>query len=594
MKHFNRMSRSSTRNYKFPALSLIAACVLSSSFMTHAFASQNAKINTTKTIIEGTNGPVGSVNGIDFNKFNANDNKLYGVSTVDGKIFSIHSATGKTIDVFGLTEGVIAPDDIAVGPNGDIYYTDTLTGQIKKIDPVTRQSTVITSNLPLINSIRFSTDGNHLYAGQCFNVGGQNGLWEIDLSGNGNNRLISDTLDTSPLLGSLCSLNSFDYKNGFIYGPRIFKGDVVRVNAETGVVDIVASGFINPSAVQFSDNGKLYVTDAANNKLMRIDYPELNNQTPIYVAPLPGSSGVDNLAVKKANQYIDFIYVSSANDGYIAKVHSKTGKVKGFLKKKGIVLPAGLTFASDGNLLLGDYNSLREINPNQQRMVKSTSTKIDLTGTALVRPFSVAALGNYVVLGDWFSRVIQVWDYQNDVQIARIVPANTPINVMGFQGMIISAQYNRITNTATLVQHSGTNYQTATTLATQSGSAFTGLATDGTHIWVADALNGKVYRYDNGALITVAESLSGPEGMALDTDGRHLLVIEVGTKKLSSVNLQGSVGSNVTTVEENLPVGYSNGFALPFFIMTGIAVDSAGKIYYSGDATRVVNRIKRH
>ena len=49
-------------------------------------------------ILKGSGGPAGSVTGIDFNRFVA-DGKLYGVSTVDSKIFVLDAATGDTVHV---------------------------------------------------------------------------------------------------------------------------------------------------------------------------------------------------------------------------------------------------------------------------------------------------------------------------------------------------------------------------------------------------------------------------------------------------------------------------------------------------------------
>ena len=103
-------------------------------------------------ILKGSSGPAGSVTGIDFNRFVA-DGKLYGVSTVDSKIFVLDAATGDTVYVAGPAGLVIGPDDLAVGSDGYVYYTDTLGGFVGRLDPAT-DATVRLASLPLVNSIR--------------------------------------------------------------------------------------------------------------------------------------------------------------------------------------------------------------------------------------------------------------------------------------------------------------------------------------------------------------------------------------------------------------------------------------------------------
>jgi sugar lactone lactonase YvrE len=580
-------------------------------FAIDAKATQN---NNRNVIIQGSSGPVGSVNGIDFDQFHPNKKRLFGASTVDSKVFVIDPQNGKTIDEFGPELGLLGPDDVAVGPDGAIFFTDTLGGYVGKIDPVTRTMTKVSGfvPLPLVNSIAFSTAGDHLYAGQCFLPPSTppapqlpppftNGLWEIDQTGTVPPRFITDQL------GPFCSVNSFDYKDGHIYGPQIITGQILRVDPATGAFEVVVNvgHYTNPSAVQFDAEGRLYVIDSSNNELSRIDHPELNNQIPVVIGTLPGDSGVDNLAIDKNDS--NRLYVSSGNDGYIVRVNEKNGNTKNYAKTDGLVLPLGVVALGDNTALVGDFNSLRIVDTQQKKIVSSTSTKIDLTGQSIIRSLSLAKFGSNVVLGDWFGKAIQLWDYENEQSLARITPADSPLNVLGYNGTIISAQFNPGSQTAippippraSIVQHSGTNFQTATVLWQQPG-AFTGLATDGTSIWVADAFTGIIFKLTinpsgPNTFTPVAVGLSGPEGLALDNDGQHLYVVEAGAKRLSRVDLNGFPGQNVTTIEENIPVGSVHGFAPPFFFVSGVSVDpDDGTVYYTGDVDRVLKKVSNN
>ena len=543
-------------------------------------------------ILKGSGGPAGSVTGIDFNRFVA-DGKLYGVSTVDGKIFVLDAATGDTVYVAGPAGLVIGPDDLAVGSDGYVYYTDTLGGFVGRLDPAT-DATVRLASLPLVNSIRFSTDGTRLFAGQCFlQPPFTNGLYEIDFQHPGAApQLITDSF------GLFCSLNSFDYHDDHIYGPQVITGQIFRVDPNTGTKDIVVNSgtLINPSAVEFDSQGRLWVIDSAVNKLYRVDHPELNGQIPVLVSTLPGGSGVDNIAIDQTNG--DRIHVSSGADGYIIMIDPNTGGVIDYLKTGGPVLPTGIAITSDGKTFLGDYLSLRTVNVPNHKIVASTTNHIDLAGQSIIRPLMVAPFGTNVIVTDWFARRIQLWDPTNGVPLALIAPApgNTPLNAIAYQGGILSAEFNTSPFlTSTLVANTGPGFQTKTTLLPSLPfAAVTGLATNGTDVWFADWVSGTIRRFDGATTTVVAFGLSQPEGIALDTDGQHLLVMEVGARRLVSVDLLGTPGANVATVEDNLDVGYTNGFAPSFGFLSGVAVDPTNNdILYVADAKRELRVLKR-
>ena len=76
--------------------------------------------------------------------------------------------------------------------------------------------------------------------------------------------------------------------------------------------------------------------------------------------------------------------------------------------------------------------------------------------------------------------------------------------------------------------------------------------------------------------------------------GQIFRVMEVGARRLVSVDLQGTPGANVATVEDNLDVGYTNGFAPSFGFLSGVAVDPTNNdILYVADAKRELRVLKR-
>ncbi len=58
--------------------------------------------------------------------------------------------------------------------------------------------------------------------------------------------------------------------DGYLYGPRWFRGEVVRVDVDTGVVESVADGFGTPAAVKFDSQGRLHVLDTLAGEIVRI------------------------------------------------------------------------------------------------------------------------------------------------------------------------------------------------------------------------------------------------------------------------------------------------------------------------------------
>jgi hypothetical protein len=62
-------------------------------------------------------------------------------------------------------DGVLGPDDVTFGPDGSMYWTDILVGEVGRRAPdgtVTKQFVA-----PGVNPITFSPDGR-LFVGLCF------------------------------------------------------------------------------------------------------------------------------------------------------------------------------------------------------------------------------------------------------------------------------------------------------------------------------------------------------------------------------------------------------------------------------------------
>src|SRR5262245_20237080 len=87
-----------------------------------------AVLATSPIVVLASCGPAGCMGGIAFNVAAPSSTWIYGASTADGKVFIVDAVTGQTVHSFGAEKGILTPDDVVVAANGDIYYTDTLSG----------------------------------------------------------------------------------------------------------------------------------------------------------------------------------------------------------------------------------------------------------------------------------------------------------------------------------------------------------------------------------------------------------------------------------------------------------------------------------
>ena len=133
-------------------------------------------------------------------------------------------------------------------------------------------------------------------------------LFELDPAGEAEPRLIRDDL------GPGCGLNGMDWgsADGRLYGPRWFRGEVVRVDVDSGEMERVASGFEVPAAVKFNSEGVLHVLDSLRGEVVRVG-EDGGKEVVARVQP-----GLDNFAFDAE----DRLFISSFADGFIVEALS--------------------------------------------------------------------------------------------------------------------------------------------------------------------------------------------------------------------------------------------------------------------------------
>ncbi|WAM29282.1 SMP-30/gluconolactonase/LRE family protein [Myxococcus sp. NMCA1] len=498
---------------------------------------------------------------------------------VDGKGNLLASnLLGQSVHAVNLSTGVVSTlvgpplggaDDVALGPDGSIYWTGYFSGQLMRRTP-DGKTRVIARNLPGLNSLAFRGDGR-LYVTQ---LGRGDALWEVDPTGRKPPRKVIDAPGY---------LNGFEFgPDGRLYGPLILKGQIARVDVDTGLIEKVAEGFTVPVAVNFDARREnLYVVDAATGELVRVRLPSGAKEV---VAKLP--TGIDNLAVGPDDQ----VYVSNMVDNDIRVVNPADGAVR-LLVESRLSVPSGIAVVPDDpeeTLYVADVYALRQVGGRDGRVTQTTR----VLSSQLNFPMNVSVTARHVVLSTAYlgrHSTLQVLDRGTGALLRTIPTPNGAQGVVELEdGTLLVAE----AATGRLARVDTSEPAVTTVLAERLGGPV-GLAADTKAnepaVYVTEVRSGKVtrVRLSDGARRTVATGLKAPEGIALHPDG-GLIVAEVGRKRL--VRIDAATG-RVTVLASVLRIGLPESEGLPpGYIPTGVAVGASGTLYVTSDIESALYR----
>ncbi len=416
-----------------------------------------------------------------------------------------------------------------------------------------------------MNPITFSEDGRLFVALDFFG----DALYELDPELSDPPRLIAENLGW---------LNGFDWgSDGFLYGPIWTKGQVVRVDVDSGEITPVVEGLGVPSAVKFNSAGQLHVLnvlDPERGEVLRVDIETGASEVLAQV-----DTGVDNLAFNSE----DRLFVSSAGQGSIIEV-LPGGDIRQ-VSRGGMIIPGGVTVVphfGGESVLVADFYSLRKFDglTGQQRSV----TRQVFGTSELISMNTVAPHGENLVLSYGFGSEVQVWNPKDQVAVETFHDMEVPVDAISFQGdlvasLLLTSQVVRVSDRTPL----------ASGLAVPSG-----LAASDDDLWVADWALGTVLQIvaDGDVLTeprTIAEGLSFPEGLAVALDG-SLLVVETGEGRLTRID--PATGEMVVVVDGLALGSPAPAGAPPTWFFSGVAMGPSGAIYVTGDIGNVLYRIE--
>jgi len=219
--------------------------------------------------------PIGA-NGIKV----APDGSLWIASLSSDAILQVDPTNGRILGRVATPTGS-GPDDVVIAPDGTMFWTGFVSGDVGVVEPGSDTTTVVANVGTGANPIARRDDGT-LVVGRA---GGATGLFTIDPTG-----------DPTPVqLSDPGNLNSFDISpDGSLYAPSLNTASVLEVDPVSGeTLRTVAAIDGVPIALRWHD-GELYVLVLSDTtRVVRVDPTsggvELFGET--------GLPAADNLAV---------------------------------------------------------------------------------------------------------------------------------------------------------------------------------------------------------------------------------------------------------------------------------------------------------
>ena len=492
--------------------------------------------------------------------FDAQD-RLYVASVVSRFIGVVDTDTGAILDTLDQADGIEGPDDVTIAPDGTLYYTSILTGEVGRIAPDGSSKKQFVS--PGVNPVTLSDEGR-LFVALDFQG---DGLYELDPNLEKEPRLI---------IKELGWLNAFDFgPDGYLYGPIWSKGQIVKIDVDKGELEVVIDDLQTPAAVKFNSKGELFAIDHKTGIVYQID---LDNHTKKEIAS--GFIGADNIAFNSK----DDLYLANAQDGSILEVMMHGSKR--------IVIPPSLCNAGDveyvdGKLLAADLLSLKSISPSNGSIQHTWHHMIGVSG--IVGPFTIDHESGKLAMTSWFGNEVQVWDIAKDEAITTSHDYAVPINAILDNGSLIVAELGTTPGAAKVSRKIDDDHEVLMD-ASKGLIVPSGLAASDGAIYVADYYTGTIYQLtESGKLIdtpkAIVTELVQPEGLQVGPDGR-LYIVETGKNVIRAFDL--STGEHEVVVDSvNLGVSGPAGMP-PTWKLSDVHFDGEGSIFVTSDVDNTV------
>jgi sugar lactone lactonase YvrE len=501
------------------------------------------------------------VHGLAFNK----DDQLFAGSVIGQTLYRVQVDSGEVDRVIDPPTGMA--DDIAFADDGTMAWTAFLIGKVYVRKP-NGKTIEVANGMSGPNSLAFGKDGR-LFVSEVF-LG--DALYEIDVRN-------VDKPDFKPLARNalrriaekLGGLNGFEVHkdDGFLYGPLWFKGEIVKVNLETGATEVIASGFKTPAAANIDPQNRdnVYVVDTGTGGIWSVS---LTSKAKKLVASM--KPGLDNLAFDSRGR----LFVTSMTDNGVYLVDKQTGAYRTIVEGK-LAVPTDLAVTSeDGKdtVHVADVFSYRKVDG----ATGDVTDVLRVHGETHAYPIGISVGPKNVLLSSWFSNTVEKVDRKTGKLVATLGEFAAPVDAVEFAD---GTMYVAELASGNLVKVSADGKERSTVMKELRGPVAM-VHGAGPLIYVTEISAGVVTEIDvaAGTRRVVADNLTGPEGIDLGPDGR-LYVAEVGQKRV--VAIDPATGAK-TVIASNLDIGlapFPGG--PPALVPTGVAVGRTGIVYVSAD-----------
>ena len=480
------------------------------------------------------------------------DGRIYIAQVTGSQISALDVGTGQLETISHKGGDIIAPDDVAFDPRGDLYATEVMDGRVS-VRSANGHTRVLRGDVPSANGI--TVHQGRLFIGEC-REGGR--LLELDLNG-GAPRV---------LLENVPSPNAMEVgPDGLLYFPVMGANEIWRIGLDGGAPETVASGLGVPDSVKFDSAGRIVSTQVHSGQVLRID-PRTGEQT--VLADL--NPGLDNSTFVG-----DRLFVSNFT-GEITEILDG-GQTQTVLPG-GLNWPLDLAVGADGNLYVADGTYFYVLLPD--RTLQTVGMLFTPGYPGFLRGLASAGPGEFVVT-------------TSGGQVSRYRPTSCESEVLadGFDqlyGVAIAADGTVAAaelGTGRVVSiRSGRVEVIASGLDEPVGVA---IAPDGGWL-ITEAGAGRVVRVAGSGVQTVVDGLSRPQGILVR--GRQLYIVDADAKALIAVDLEDAARH---VVASGLPLGAAPGvipkplkgmppFSGPQGPFAGIAAGPDGTLYVSADA----------
>jgi streptogramin lyase len=487
--------------------------------------------------------------------------RLLAGSVVGNAIWEVDRSTGAAKVLVGGPEG--QADDIAIGPNGEMAWTNYLMGMLRYRENDSSPMRVLAKDLPGLNSLDFDRKNGKLYASQVF-LG--DAVWEIDVASVKPPRLIAKDVG---------GFNGFEVgPDGMLYGPLWFKNSVAKIDPATGTVTVINNQFKIPAAANLDGKGNLWVVDTATGELCTV---ELASGKKTVMKQL--RTALDNLAIAPDG----IIYVSNMADNSVEAYNPATGDVK-VLTRGALAAPSGVKVLG-GTLWVADVFGHRKVDLASGKV--SDVMRMHGEGVVMEYPFAVGISDKLVALASWFTGSVQVLDRATNKTLAMTHGWKAPYDALPLaDGSVLVAEIA----TGSITKASGADYATRVVVTSGlAGPVQMTLGRDGA-LYVTEAAGNLVkVNLADGSKTVVTKGLALPEGVAATPWGTFI-VAEAALGRLTEID---PATNQQRTVADKLPIGLSGGPGMPPpYVATGLDVGPDGTIYFSANRNNAIYKVR--